>query len=85
MRIVVSTIGTPTYGISDYLVNFIKHILNRNETRLKNSQSFVNEAKNWNISTDEVQVSYDVVNLYPSVPLNEATSVILDILNNDTE
>ena len=85
MRIVVSTIGMPTYGISEYLVNFIQHILNKNETCLKNSQSFVNEAKNWNISTDEVQVSYDVVNRYPSVPLNEATCVILDILNNDTE
>ena len=32
-----------------------------------------------------MQVSYGVVNLYPSVPLNEATSVIVDILNNDTE
>ena len=85
MRIVVSTIGTPTYGISKYLINFIQHILNMNETRLNNSQSFVNEAKNWNISTDEMQVSYDVVNLYPSVPLNGATSVIVDILNNDSE
>ena len=83
MRIVVSTIGTPPYGISAYLVNFIQQTLNKNKTRLKNSVSFVNEAKNWNIGIDEIQVSYDVVNLYPSVPLKEATSVMIDILNND--
>ena len=28
-------------------------------------------------------MSYDVVNLYPSIPLQEATIVILDILKND--
>ena len=85
MRIVVSTIGTPTYGISEYIVKFVQHTLNKNKTRLKNSQSFVREAKDWDICPDEIQVSYDVVNLYPSVPLKEATSVILDLLNSDTE
>ena len=85
MRIVVSTIGTPSYGISEYLVKFIQHTLNKNETRIRNSTSFVNNARTWNISPDEIQVSYDVVNLYPSVPLKEATKVILDLLNEDTD
>ena len=85
MRIVVSTIGTPSYGISQYLVTIIQQTLNKNETRIINSQSFVRKASNWDISPEEVQVSYDVVNLYPSVPLKEATTVILDLLNNDTE
>ena len=85
MRIVVSTIGTPSYGISQYLVSFIQTTLNKNKTRLKNSKSFVREASNWRISPEEVQVSYDVVNLYPSVPLKEATTVILSLLSNDTE
>ena len=85
MRVVVSTIGTPPYGISSYLVKFIQHTLNKNKTRLKNSVSFVKEAKDWNITSDEIQVSYDVVNLYPSVPLKEATIVVLDLLNADTD
>ena len=85
MRIVVSTIGTPSHGISEYLVNFIQQTLNKNETRIKNSTTFVNKAKIWNILPDEIQVSYDVVNLYPSVPLKEATNVILDILNQDAD
>ena len=50
-----------------------------------NSRSFVEEAKNWNIATDEVQVSYDVVNLYPSVPVKEATEVLVDQLNKDKD
>ena len=85
MRIVVSTIGTVTYGISEYLVKLIQPILNKNRTRLKNSISFVKEASNWAIDKDEIQVSYDVINLYPSIPLKEATTVILDIIKEDPE
>ena len=85
MRIIVSTIGTPTYGISQYLVNIIQPILNKNDTRLKNSSTFVNKARDWEISADEIQVSFDVVNLYPSIPLKEGTDIILDIITNDEE
>ena len=78
MRVVVSTVGTPSYEISNYLVNLIKLALDKNPTRLKNSSSFVEKAKNWTISSSEIQVSYDVVNLYPSIPLKEATILTLE-------
>lgn len=85
MRLIVSTVGTLTYGISKHLVNIIQPMLNKNASRLKNSLSFVQEAKTWSIEPDEVQVSFDVVNLYPSVPVKEATTVILDQLSKDNE
>ena len=85
MRVVVSTVGSPAYGISSHLVNLVQPTLDKNKTRLKNSQTFVDQAKTWDIGATETQVSYDVVNLYPSVPLKEATSVLLDLLKNDQE
>lgn len=30
-------------------------------------------------------MSYDVVNLYPSVPIDKAIAVLIDTLNNDIE
>ncbi|XP_065642467.1 uncharacterized protein LOC136074096 [Hydra vulgaris] len=83
MRIVVSTIGTPNYGISNYLVKAIQPILNKNKTRLKNSFDFINKADSWNVDENEVQVSFDVINLYPSIPLKEATLILIDQLNKD--
>ena len=70
MRTIVSTIGTPAYGISKYLVEIIQPTLNKNNNKIQNSTSFVHEAKDWKIEPTEIQVSYDVVNLYPSVPLD---------------
>ena len=37
MRIAVSTIGTPSYKTSEYLVKIIQSTLNKKKTRLKNS------------------------------------------------
>ena len=82
MRPVVSTIGTPPYGSSEYLVKIIQPTLNKNKTRLLNSSSFVNEAKSWQIDPSEIQVSFDVTALYPSIPIDKAIPIIIDILNN---
>ena len=85
MRAIASTIGTPSYGISQYLVELIQSTLNKSKYKITNSSSFVNEAKNWLVKRDEIQVSYDIVNLYPSVPINKALDVLIDQLNNDKD
>ena len=57
--------------------------LNRSKYKITNSSSFLNEAKNWLVKRNEVQVPYDIINLYPSVPINKALDVLIDQLNND--
>ena len=75
MRPVVSTVGTAFYGSSKFLVDLLQPTLNKNLARVKNSSNFAEEAQDWNISANEVQVSYDVVNLYPSVPISRSIYV----------
>ena len=83
MRNIVSTIGTTAYGISKYLVEIIQPTLNKNNNKIQNSTSFVYEAKDWKIEPTEIQVSYDVVNLYPSVPPDRSIQVIVEFLQDD--
>ena len=45
----------------------------------------MDEAKTWEIAPDEVQVSYDVVNIYPSVPIKESIDVLISQLEKDRE
>ena len=49
MRLVVSTIGTPSHGTSKMLVEILQPTLNKNPIRIINSSKFVQEAKEWNI------------------------------------
>ncbi len=83
MRPVVSTVGSAFYGSSKYLVDLLHPTLNKNLTRVKNSSTFAEEAKDWEIAKDEIQVSYDVVNLYPSIPISKATEVIMQFIKDD--
>ena len=85
MRTIVSTIGTAPYGTSKYLVDIIQPTLNKNKHRVISSSSFVNEAATWETTQEEIQVSYDVINLYPSIPIDKAITVLIDTLNNDLD
>ena len=85
MRRIVVTIGAVPYETSKYLIDIIQPTLNKNENQVINSTSFENEAKTWNTNRLEIQVSYDVVNSYLSVPIDKAIAVLIDTLNNDIE
>ena len=85
MRVIVSTIGTLPYVISKYLVDIIQPTLNKNQHEVKSSKSFVSQAQTWKIEQDEIQDSYDVTNLYPSIPIAKAIDVILQQLSEDYE
>ena len=85
MRVIVSTIGTPPYGISKYLVDISQPTLNKNKDKVKHSKSFVSQAQTWKVEPDEIQVSYDVTNLYPSIPIDKAIDVIPQQLSEDYE
>ena len=50
---------------------------------MKNSSTFVDLSKTWTIDPNEVQVSFDVVNLYPSAPIKEAIDIVAEMLKSD--
>ena len=43
------------------------------------------QAQTWEVEPDEIQVSYDVTKLYPSIPTDKAIDVILQQLSEDYE
>ena len=84
-RVLVSTIGTAPYKVSKYLVKIIQPTLSKSPIVVKNAKEFVEEAKTWKIEPNEIQVSYDVVALYPSVPVKKAIINLMEMLSKDYE
>ena len=82
MRTIVTTIGAPAYGISKYLDEIIQPTLHKNNNKIRNSRLFAFKVKDWKIEPIEIQVSYDVVNLYPSVLLDRSIQVIFEFLQD---
>ena len=76
MRTIVSTIGTSPYRTSQYFVDIIQCTLHKNKHA---------EAATWETTEEEIQASCDVTNLYPSISIDNAITVLLGTFNNDLD
>ena len=75
MGTTVSTIGTTPYRTSKCLVEIMQPALNKNKHCVINSSSSVNEAATWETTQEEIQVSYDAINFFPSTPIDKAMTL----------
>ena len=82
LRFTVSFINSPTYNLSKYLSRIL-FSLSVNRYSVCNSKKFVDYVKNFTISENEILVSFDVVSLFTSVPVDKVLGLVLDLLSSD--
>lgn len=81
IRPVVSFIAAPSTKLSHYLIGLIKHYCNfYPKYSLKNSLHLINNIKDLHIPHNCKLISFDVKNLFPSVPPNEVIQLIDNML-----
>ena len=80
LRGVVSMIGSPYEKISKHLSPILRTIQGRSGLYIKNSRDLKEIVKEWRIERNETLVSYDVKNLYPSIPIKKALELIENLL-----
>ena len=76
LRPINSCIGAPTYELSKYLASLLKHLVNETEYSVKNAKQFAEFVSNQEVADDELVVSFDVVSLFTSIPIDMAIDVI---------
>lgn len=77
LRPVISNIGTATYELSKYLADLLKP-LTKSQYSVESTKDFVERIRNKNIQQDYDLISFDVVSLFTSVPLDYTIGLILD-------
>ena len=83
LRGIVSTVGTPYERLSRYLIPILKSLQGRSGLYIKNSRELKERVKDWRIERNEMLVSYDVKNLYPSIPISEALELVEVLLKGN--
>eukprot|EP00253_Pinus_taeda_P003606 PITA_03606 len=80
LRPIVNTIGRPTYLLAKFLALKLKPLVDRTESFVRDSASFIEELKDIKLDPGDILVSFDVVSLYTCIPINEAMEK-LGVLN----
>jgi hypothetical protein len=84
LRGVVSFIGSPFQEVSRFLVPILKRLQGRTGLFVKNSRELKERVERWD-TKGKVLVSYDVVSMYPSIPIQKALELINRLLRETNE
>ncbi len=84
LRPIVSLPGSPTYGLSKYLAEILKPLVKTSPHTVQNVNSFLTKVKDMKIEPDEMMISFDVVSLFTSIPLDTAKRITDELLTNDS-
>ncbi|XP_050510523.1 uncharacterized protein LOC126887180 [Diabrotica virgifera virgifera] len=85
IRPVVSFINTPVSILSKFILNIIKNFINFTpQFTVLNSRQLVEKLQLVNLNPNIVMLSFDVSNLFTSVPKNESISLVNSLLLNNS-
>ena len=79
LRPIVSFVNFPTYNLSKFLSRVLSSLLKDNYS-VRNSREFVECIRNYSVEGNEYLVSFDVVSLFTSVPVDKALAFVLELL-----
>ena len=72
MRPIVSNVGAVTSLLSKWLVSTFKEFGSLEGRNVTNSQEFIERIQGLNLRRSEALVSFDIVSLFPNVPVDRA-------------
>ena len=82
MRPIIPCINSPASLLSKWLVNEFQKLEFPSTFSVKDRYQFIDFTKNIILEPDEILVSFDVVSLYPNVPMKESKEIIENWLNS---
>ena len=72
LRPICSSLNSPSHTLSKYIANILKTLTESSKYNIKDTIEFKNRVNNTYIYDDEEMVSFDVVSLFPSIPVEFA-------------
>lgn len=76
LRPICSSINSPSYGLCKFIIDILKNLTKSSSYNVKDAVEFKSKINNVFIGQDEILISFDVISLFPSIPVNLALKII---------
>jgi hypothetical protein len=83
MRPIVSYTGSALYSFSTWVSEVLSPLAGNTQFHVRNSADFAKDVRAITLDPGEIIVSYDVVGLFPSIPIDFALQIISDVIAAD--
>ena len=80
---ILSFPGSPTYELSKFHAKILHPLIKTSHHTINNASAFLTEIKDLKLEHDEIMISFDVVSLFTSIPLDTAKHITNELLIND--
>ena len=82
-RPIVSNINSTTYNLSKWLINEFKILEFDVDFSIKNSIVLANKLKNVKLDKDDRFISFDIVSLFPNIPIPDTINILENLLEKN--
>ena len=83
LRPIISSVGSVTYKTAKELSRILKPLVGRSPHHVKNNQDFIHSLEDIKLKPDECMMSFDVKDLFTSIPIQPALDIIKKLLEED--
>jgi hypothetical protein len=80
---ILSFPGSPTYELSKFHAKILHPLIKTSHRTINNANVFLTEIKDLKLEPDEIMISFDVVSLFTSIPLDTAKHITNELLINN--
>ena len=84
LRPIVLSRGSLTYGVAKVLAKILRPLVGKSPHHIQSTKDFVTKRNMVTLLLGECLSSYDVSELFTSVPIDPALNMIKDLLEHDT-
>ena len=82
IRLIINTQNSPVYKIAKKISKELRPLIRNGKSYVKDTEQFVDKIKNIKLVEEETMISFDISDMYPSLPKQHVTTEVARRIND---
>ena len=83
IRLIINTQNLPVYKIAKKILKELRPLTRSGKSYIKDTEQFVDKIKNIKLEEDETMISFDISDMYPSLPKWDVITEVVRRINDE--